>query len=352
MVFDFDNTLICGDIGEATLAVLARCGVLTPATVPKHLCPAFRAGGKRLVRIESCADVTEYYEALLEPTSYGARDPQPLATGYAWVVQAMENLKLADVVRATRAAFEWSDPAHPGFIDVTPGRTAYPVPFFYPEMIELLAELLRHRFDVWIVSASNVWSVRWVMLKSLNPLLRQCGVRTGLCPDHVIGISTLLVDRRNRLCKDAVLVREDDAYAQLDKAVLSHLRLTSVLHYPVPTYAGKIAAIFDCLGRNPYLVAGDSPGDLPMLAIAAHRLWIARLTKPQYQRTALEWFRQSATRPWLVQPTLASRANGFLPYSNDTRGLLPIPTQQVRLSLELLAPAFADCPKRRTCSIT
>jgi len=31
VVFDFDNTVICGDIGEATLAVLAQSGVLTPA---------------------------------------------------------------------------------------------------------------------------------------------------------------------------------------------------------------------------------------------------------------------------------------------------------------------------------
>src|SRR5512133_1714781 len=288
-VFDFDNTLVCGDIGEATLAIFARNKVLTPQHAPTSLCPAFRTGTNRLVRMSSCADVTEYYEALLEPTVHGAKDPQPLANGYAWATQVMEGLQLTQVIKATRAAVAWSDRESTGRIEVTPGRTAYPVPSFYAEMVELIGELLKHRFDVWIVSASNVWSVRCMVLEKLNPLLRSLGYPAGLRAEHIVGVSTLLMDRSKHLYKDPVLVHENKGYASLHPGALRRFRLTGQMQYPVPTYSGKIAAIFSALGRNPFLVAGDSPGDLPMMAIGRHRLWIARQGKPAYQRAARQW---------------------------------------------------------------
>ena len=311
VVFDFDNTLVCGDIGEATLAVLARTGVLTPHSVPPHLCPRFRAE-QTVVKMETCADVTEYYEALLSPTVHGTRDAQPLANGYAWATQAMEGLPLSQVVNATRAAYEWSDPEYTGMIEVTPAHTAYPVPFFYPEMVELLVQLLQHHFDVWIVSASNAWSVRWMVIHALNPRLLECGAPNGLRADHVVGISTLLADRKDRLYKDSVLVRESEAYARLETGAVNKFRLTGQLHYPVPTYSGKIAVIYDVLGRTPYLVAGDSPGDLPMLSTGRHRLWIKRLNKPAYQKTAAEWFRRADRNHWIMQSVDAKPGGGFV----------------------------------------
>jgi hypothetical protein len=42
VVFDFDNTIVCGDIGEATLAILARSGKLDRQNLPDTLCPPFR----------------------------------------------------------------------------------------------------------------------------------------------------------------------------------------------------------------------------------------------------------------------------------------------------------------------
>jgi phosphoserine phosphatase len=312
VVFDFDNTIICGDIGEATLAVLARSGVLTPARLARTTSPPFRVPGGDLMELSSCDDVTQYYEALLAPTAHEGRDPTPLANGYAWAVEIMENLSPLDVVNATRTAFEWPQPARPAFIEVTPGKTAFPVPFFYPEAVELIAELVRLRFDVWIVSASNVWSVRWMVLRALNPLLRQRGLKAGLAASHVVGISTLLADRQGRLYKDALLVREDDQYAAMAEEALAGLRLTSRLQFPVPTYSGKVAVVFDMLGRNPFLAVGDSPGDHPLLAVSQHRLWIARLEKPVYQRATRELIRKTGGDDWLIQPVLTRRSPGFV----------------------------------------
>ncbi len=313
VVFDFDNTIICGDIGEATLAVLARSGLLTPAKVSQTFSPSFRVPGGSRVKLSACADVTQYYEAFLAPTAHEGRDPTPLANGYAWVVEIMEGLSPLDVVNATRRAFEWPQPTKPAFIEVTPGKTAMPVPFFYPEAVELIAELVRLRYDVWIISASNVWSVRWMVLHALNPLLHQRGLKAGLAANHVVGISVLLADRQGHLYKDALLVREDEQYAAMAEKALAGLRLTSRLQFPVPTYSGKVAAVFDMLGRNPYLAAGDSPGDHPMLAVSQHRLWIARLEKPAYQRATRELMRKTGRDSWLIQPVLTKSTPGFVP---------------------------------------
>ena len=163
VVFDFDNTIVCGDIGEATLAVLVRSGLVNVQKLPTSFFPRFRLPSSgALVSLETSADLAEYYEAFLAPTAHGSKDTTPLANGYALAVEVLEDLNPHQVVEATRAAYELSRSGEVRLIEVTPGRTAYPAPFFYPEMVELLAKLLSHEFDVWIVSASNVWSVRWM----------------------------------------------------------------------------------------------------------------------------------------------------------------------------------------------
>jgi hypothetical protein len=344
VVFDFDNTIICGDIGEATLAVLARSGVLTPATLARTTSPPFQVPGGDLMELSSCADVTQYYEALLAPTAHEGRDPNPLANGYAWAVEIMENLSPLDIMNATRTAFEWPQPVRPAFIEVTPGKTAMSVPFFYPEAVELIAELVRLRFDVWIVSASNVWSVRWMVLHALNPLLRRRGLKAGMAASHVVGISTLLADRQGRLYKDAQLVREDDQYAAMADKALAGLRLTSRLQFPVPAYSGKIAVVFDMLGRNPFLAVGDSPGDHPLLMVSQHRLWIARLEKPVYQRATRELIRKTGGDGWLIQPALTGRSPGFISGLKEASERLNGLPAEVREA----AAAILRTPWRRT----
>lgn len=343
VVFDFDNTVICGDIGEATLAVLVREGILPSAKQSPSISPSFRLPDGRRIAVGTATDLTAYYEAYLAPTVHGDRDPTPLANGYAWATEVMEGLSPADVVGATERSRRFAQPDGTGFIEVTPGKTGFPAPTFYPEIVELMAELLLARFDVWIVSASNVWTVRWMVKNELNPLLRERGLRTGLRADHVVGLSTLLRDGRGGLHKDTVLVSENHGYAALEAKALKQLRLTSLLHFPVPTYSGKIACIWDKIGRRPYLCAGDSPGDLPMLAYSEHRLWIARLEKPGIQKLAAKEAAKSVDGRWLVQPTLTKGAPGFVAELDVARRRLG------RVSAELRAAArIVNGIKRRS----
>lgn len=328
-VFDFDNTIVCGDIGEATLAWMVREGTLSSDRLAQNLCPPLILPDGRKATLAEAVDATDYYEAFLAPTMHGAADPTPLANGYAWAVEIMDGLSLLDVVRATRDVMALSNGTEPCRFDVTPGKTAYPIPFFYPETVELIAALIRHRFQVWIVSASNIWSVRWMILNGLNPLLKKLGVRAGLPPERVVGVSTLLTDPRGGLYKDAVLTRENPAYTALDEKALKRYRLTRLMQYPVPTYSGKVAAIWDIIGRKPFLCAGDSPGDLPMLSFSEHKLWIARLEKPDYQKTGVRRMRETGLENWIVQPVLAKKSPGFLP-----------DTAQARQKLGALSPAI------------
>jgi hypothetical protein len=161
-------------------------------------------------------------------------------------------------------------------------------------MVELLAELIRHEFDVWVVSASNVWSVRWMTLHALNPRLLERNAPRGIQADHVIGISTLLADDRDCLFKDSLLVKENPAYAAMEADAVGAFRLTRHLQFPVSSSSGKVACIFDTIGRHPHLCVGDGPGDQPMMNISEHRLWIAPQGRDQLFRLADEPARPAA----------------------------------------------------------
>ena len=336
VVFDFDNTMISGDVSEATLAVLTNSGKLKTSRILQTFSPPFRADGQARRTLVNSVDLTAYYEAFLAPTAHGKNDPTPASNGYAWAVEVMEGLTPLEVVEATRAAFQISLPGRRTFIQVTPGKTAFPVPFFHPEMVELLAELIRNRFAIWIVSAGNVWSIRWMILRVLNPMLRKLGVAQGVRADQIIGVTTLLADRDDRLYKDTLLVQENAGYAALRPESLCAYRLTSRLQFPVPVYAGKVACLLDALPRAPYLCVGDAPGDHRMLVFSEHRLWIARLEKPDFQRATLRLMAQTGAKKWRIQATVASDPPGFVSKLEDLPRNRELP-REVFQSVSLLA---------------
>jgi hypothetical protein len=139
-----------------------------------------------------------------------------------------------------------------------------------------------------------------MVIHGLNPLLMKQGAPEGLAPGQVIGLATLVSDDTGRLYKDSVLIRENRAYANLNRSLLHSLRVTRHVQFPAPVYSGKIACIFDAVGCNPYLSAGDSPSDHPMLAISTNRLWIARPEKPEAQRATETLIQRTGKVGWIV----------------------------------------------------
>ena len=341
VTLDFDNTIVWGDIAEAALAVMVKRGVFRARRLSPTLSPSFRLPQGARVALDGGPDITAYYEAFLASTAHGPADPTPLANAYAWAVEIMEGLSPWDLVRATKEAFACGEPMQPRMIEATAGKTSFPAPFFYPEMVELIGELRRHEFDVWVVSASNVWSVRWMVTKALNPLLEAHGVASGIPADHVVGISSLLQDKAGCLYKEALLVRENPAYAAMEERALRSFRLTSRLQYPVPTYSGKIGCIWDAIGRRPYLAAGDSPGDHAMLSFSEHRLWIMRMDKPGYQGKTADCIRRTGKKGWMIQPVIGREALGFRTSFDAPSGANASLKTAIRQSNRLLRPVVS-----------
>jgi len=333
VVFDFDGTMLARDIGEATLAQLTKDKVLSKnhAGVLNNS-PAFMLDTKN-INLQHAIDVTDYYESLLQVTSHQSDDDEPYSIGYAWAVQVMAGLTLDQVVLATEKAYAKGAAEHDQTsdsetkIDVTMGKTSYRRPFFYPEMVDLLGTCLDSGYEVWIISASNVWTVRWMVMNVLNQKLAQHGYTGRMIPQRVIGVNTLIQGPDKKLYKDRPLLASNKNYTKLGIKELKKFRLTSQIVYPLSGYYGKVANIQKEIGRVPYLVAGDSPNDHGMLSYATHALWLARLEKAKYQKTTMERISKDSQHKWLVQPVLYKKFPGFIKDFSDLEAKLRGNTQ-------------------------
>lgn len=190
--FDADGTLWSEDLGEAFFRWLIAGDLL-----PEHDC------GR---------DIYADYEARVEISR---------AEGYSWAVQAMAGIPVQDVVRWSR-------------------QLAHAWPNYRPEMQALAQGLAAAGFDIWIVSATNRWTVT------------EGGRRMGFMPDRVIGMSVVVEDGR----------------------------LTDRPELPLIANAGKVEAIGKVIGRRPDLAFGDSKGDLEMLLDARQAMVVGRHDRP------------------------------------------------------------------------
>jgi len=204
--FDADGTLWSEDIGEAFLRWLIASGNLR--NPPK-------------------GDLWEAYEE---------RVRQDRSAGYTWAVQLMAGIPEADL-------FAWSR----WFVAAWPNAR--------PAMRGLIQGLEADGFEVWIVSASNRWTIR-----AASSLM-------GVPETRVIGIE---VETRDGVLTDTVV-------------------------HPVVCMAGKVAAIDKYLGARPVIACADSLGDLQMLEAAEVPLVVGRKDQQSASLLAI-----AADRNWPV----------------------------------------------------
>jgi len=327
-ILDFDNTTICRDIGEATMAALNEAGLLTKEKHYKCVDPDFVLDGKK-ISMATVKSLPEYYEDFLSATKHHAMESTPYENGYGWVVQIMAPMSPADWLPYTAKAFGngigEQDSKNAKLKETK--INGYRMPFFYPEMVDLYGVLLKNGYQVYISSASNIHTVRWMVLNQLNPRIQALhGKSLRIPPENVIGISCLMNDdRTGQLCKDPYLVRENQKYANLDPEELKHYHLTAQICHPMNGYYGKLANIMKYITqKRPFLIAGDSSNDLPMLNYAENRLWITRLEKLGYQKTLVKTIQKSLPGEWLIQPVLYKKAPGFVSTNADLQKRLAI----------------------------
>ncbi len=321
-VFDFDNTTICRDIGEATMAALNEAGLVTKEKHYKCVNPeSFMLDGKKIT-MDTAENLPAYYENFLSATKHHELESTPYENGYGWVVQIMAPMSPADWLPSTEKAFsDGVSESDTKSADLKETKiNGYRMPFFYPEMVDLYGVLLKNGYKVYISSASNVHTVRWMVLNKLNPRIQALhGKDLAIPAQNVIGISCLMIDDRSgKLCKDPYLVQENEKYAQCDTEELSHFHLTSQICHPMNGYFGKVANIMKYITvERPFLIAGDSSNDLPMLDRSENRIWITRLEKMNYQETLVKVMKKALPGQWYVQPVLYKKAPGFVSTQAD-----------------------------------
>jgi len=208
VAFDADGTLWDKDIGEAFLRWLI-------------------AGG-RLKNVDYSRDIYRLYEEAVK------RDR---TEGYAHAVKLMAGLREKDVM-------EWS------------GQLAYAWPNYRQPMLNVVEGLEEAGFEVWIISASNQWTIR-----ATAPF-------AGFDPGRCIGIRTEAADGI----------------------------ITDEIIHPLTCNQGKVETIEQVVGIKPVFAFGDSMGDYEMLEYSRYPMVVGQLSSPN--RSMLE---TALSNDWPVQ---------------------------------------------------
>lgn len=247
-VFDFDNTLIYNDLGEACMYFLARRGLLPTEN------PAFREAliDNRFHSEAEAAAIIEYGNRYHSESDAADRDAfaaeilhlyekihegATLDTTYRWTRIFFMDRTPAELSQLAREVLAYELEREVGHERLSraggQGDVAIPTGIrIVPEVAELIRELEARDWTVRVVTASP----RLVIAAVIE--------RWGLRPDQVTG---------------------------MELAVGSDGKLLPEIVEPMPCQAGKITALQTepgWQGQLPNLMAGDSVGDRELLSAA------------------------------------------------------------------------------------
>lgn len=195
-VFDWDNTVIKNDVGDATFHWLLRNDRVRPprdgdwSTTSRHLTPeaatALGAACSTGVRVLPTSTDTRCADELLSvyasgattagKTAFAGHDRRRMEPQYAWLAQLLHGWttrqveSFAAAARAENLAAPQGATQRVGTAQVT-GWVRY-----YPQQRDLIRTLQDAGFDVWIVSASP------------EPVVDVWAKGVGVAPSHAIGI--------------------------------------------------------------------------------------------------------------------------------------------------------------------
>lgn len=298
-VFDFDQTCIFGDIGELFSHYLidevayhfdldefwalidprdGRDRIRTLVDAVRKLAPAERATSP-LYR-EYLAEMGAVYTR-----KYRREGPSPC---YEWAVRLHVGMTPAEIYRLSLAAMK-RELRTPIGVEIRQSPRGDQVSIsrgirVHQEMRKLIPALERAGFDVWIVSATNRWTVEVFAEYSF-----------GVPPERVLGNQIYRqsgVDEPLQLCQSA----ED--------------RLSSTTCLPVLYRQGKVDIIRQEIGRRPALAFGDTTTDFEMLADASELAILIDRGEPELQREA-------KARGWAMQPQELLTHSDILPFQQS-----------------------------------
>jgi phosphoserine phosphatase len=307
--FDWDNTMMKNDIGDATLYWMLRNDrVFQPpnrdwSKTSNKLTSAARAAlnagcdsagepGQLLAtsRSAACADaIVGIYDDGKTPSGEPAWDAQFSLTSnaaYLWTAQLLAGHTMAQARELARAAYDENRRATEGAVQTVGTHSVTGWVRIYPQMAALVRRLQKRGFEVWIVSASP------------QPFAEVVAGEVGIAEDHVIGVRSLL-DADKRLTarvqgcgpsadgEDTIITFNEGKRCWINKVIFGAKPEEQLTRLEPP--------------RRVAFAAGDSDTDIAFVKDADLKLAINR-NKPELMCNAHAGHGNS----WLIQPMFLS----------------------------------------------
>ena len=325
-VFDWDNTVVKNDLGDATFFWMVRNNhVLQPAgrdwsTTSRHLTADARAALNAAcdaagdpgwpmttgTRTDCADELVAIYSGGKTRGGKMAWDPSvtyTMNTSYAWVAQLQAGYtpeEVRDFARSAYAENAFNPPGTTQTVGSTSGLT-YHVRV-YEEMVDLVETLEDNGFDVWVITASPQF-----VIDAVSEAL------IGVKPNRVVGIRSV-TDARGRLTarlqgcgtvadgEDTLITYDQGKRCWINKAIY---------HLPADQQLARQADA----GRRPVFAAGDSDTDLAFVQDATRLKLVLNRNKVQLMCNAYA----NAGSRWLVQPMFVRpAAKASAPYACTT----------------------------------
>ncbi|MDK9501239.1 haloacid dehalogenase-like hydrolase [Streptomyces katrae] len=326
-VFDWDNTVVKNDVGDATMFWLLRNGkVRQPAggdwtTTSRHLTPAaaqaLAAACGPLARPgtplptgtpegAACADeINAVYGTATTrtgATAFAGWDRRTTEPGYAWLAQLTQGWT-ANEVRGFAAAARTENLAAPiGTKQQVGTGTATGWVRYYDQQRDLIGKLQRAGFDVWISSASP------------QPVVEVWARGVGIDAAHVIGI-------RNTTSRDGRLTAHLQGCGSVpDGADTMTTYIDGKrcwINKEVFGVRGRAAEKVQPPARRQVFAAGDSDTDISFLRDATGLRLVLNRNKNELMCRAYD----NSDGKWIVNPMfLEPKKQKTSPYPCSTTG--------------------------------
>jgi phosphoserine phosphatase len=310
-VFDWDNTVVKNDIGDATFFWMikndkirqpsswsATNGALKPEAVTALAAdcagPAVGAPLPTSTNVNCAEQIAKIYN----DGKYVKREPAPatdvaawnnsvtttINQQYAWVAQLQAGYTPNEIRSFAREAFEENtnnaELTTQSFGSVT-------VPYWlrvYSQMDDLIGALKDNGFDVWVLTASPQFFVDAI------------SSHVGIDPDHVVGIRNVLTNGKvtyalqdcGGAASGSLITFDEGKRCWINKVVYGEAD-------PVKQLAPNVVS------KRPLFVAGDSDTDIAMLKDATDLKLVVHRAKTQTVCNAYESLGKKDGR-WFIQP--------------------------------------------------
>lgn len=323
-LFDWDNTVIKNDVGDATTFWMLRNGKIrqpargdwtttsqylteSAATALKAACAQAAAPGEPL-RTDAdakCADeILSVYsngETTAGAAAFEGYDHRRMEPSYAWAAQLLSGYRHQEIKRFARQARAENLMAPQGAEQRVGTEKVAGWARYYPQQKDLITTLVRAGFDVRIVSASA------------QPVVEVWAEGVGLTPDKVIGV-------RSKEAGGRLTPQLADCGAAEKNSVIPYIEgKRCFVNQNILRVKGANAFREQPAEKRQVFGAGDSDTDVTFVGDATKIRLVINRNKPELMCRSYH----NGDGKWLVNPMfIAPKTQLASPYPCSTTGFV------------------------------